>query len=117
MHIQQSARNERIASLLAASSTPESRQWHVVGLFYAALHLCEAYFATGSIHNRSHEARDIAMSRLSILRPILTAYRQLRSDSESIRYGGHIPNSAQVQQDVRFFNEIAAYIRSNLPQT
>jgi hypothetical protein len=54
------------------------------------------------------------MSRVASLKPILTAYRQLRSDSESARYSGYVPNAAEVQQDMRFFNQVANFIRKRL---
>jgi hypothetical protein len=83
-------------------------------LFYAALHFVEAGFATLNVHNRSHRARDDAMSKESQFDAVIGQYRQLPDDSENARYGLWRPRSHEVDQDVRYYAQLVAHLRAGL---
>jgi hypothetical protein len=62
--------------------------WAVSGVFYAALHYVEAYFASRfpPRHPSTHVSRDNYINSDSILRPIYIDYRQLEDESRNARY-------------------------------
>jgi hypothetical protein len=115
-HVNQARRNEAVYRYLSLWDSEESRQWQIVSLFYASLHWVEARFDILGMHNANHEERDTAMSRTGEFRPIVWNYRQLRTDSENIRYRADRARAAQLRQDRAYFELIANHIRALLPQ-
>src|SRR5205823_2251134 len=60
--------------------------WAITGLFYAALHYVEAFFATQNRHSADHRARDSAIRRDPDLRAIYDDYNELKNFSINARY-------------------------------
>lgn len=61
--------------------------WQVTSLFYAAVHLVQAYFSAKTNHYPgSHEAREELVRQDSKLRTIYRDYRELKHLSISSRY-------------------------------
>jgi hypothetical protein len=62
--------------------------WAVTGVFYAALHYIEAYFAgrVPALHPPSHTIRDNHIHSDNTLRAIYVDYRQLEDESRNARY-------------------------------
>jgi hypothetical protein len=108
VHLAQAERNLSIDRLLSARDQPESRQWQLVVRFYAVVHLIEAELASFSHHSRNHEHREVAMTRLQPLRPLVLLYRRLRSDSENVRYGCWLPGEPDVEANRLVLAQIAA---------
>jgi hypothetical protein len=83
-HLDQFQHNLQVSQLLADAG--DSWGWAVTALFYAALHLCQAYLRAQGLTVESHWARQREMRTSQELRPILHHYRALRMDSEEARY-------------------------------
>jgi hypothetical protein len=60
--------------------------WAVTVLFYAALHLTQAYLQRSEISAENHRQRDQEIRSSEELRPILDPYRALKAHSENARY-------------------------------
>ncbi|MGA3322941.1 MAG: hypothetical protein ABSF45_00575 [Terriglobia bacterium] len=62
--------------------------WAINGVFYAALHYVEAYFASRvpAVHPSTHTIRDNHIHRDKTLKPIYVDYRQLEDESRNARY-------------------------------
>jgi hypothetical protein len=86
IHVQKANDNESFAGSL--SDTPQaSLNWKLVILFYAAVHLVEAYLAKNlAIHLRSHTTRDGYISREANLRQIRNQYWHLKFYGYNARY-------------------------------
>lgn len=69
-------------------ATTSYRDWIVTGLFYAALHYVEAYFATQNYHSSDHRTRDTAIARFSETKKIYSDYSELKNHSINARYFG-----------------------------
>jgi HEPN domain-containing protein len=81
-HFQQSLRNRATALRLSQSGDYE---WGVIALFYASLHLVQAYFVRNGVPVQSHRQRDRQIA-LGELRPVFESYKALRIHSEHARY-------------------------------
>lgn len=66
--------------------------WAFTGVFYAALHYIEAYFANQvpPLHPPTHKIRDNYIHNNIDLLPIYVDYRQLGDESRNARYEAHI---------------------------
>jgi HEPN domain-containing protein len=82
-HAAQSEHNLLVAGRLADA---DAYDWAITALFYAALHLLQAYLTRTGIHVTTHMARDRYMRAATDLLPILSDYRALRDASEHARY-------------------------------
>jgi uncharacterized protein (UPF0332 family) len=82
-HLAQYERNVLISQHLAEASDYD---WAVTALFYAALHLVQAWFVTRNFSVGNHRRRDNEMLASTYLQPILDEYRALRTHSENARY-------------------------------
>lgn len=71
-----------------SESSPDDREWACVALFYAALHLLDAYLIAKQpgANLDTHSARNRAIAVNSELRRFGNAYRMLQNISEEIRY-------------------------------
>jgi hypothetical protein len=67
----------------------EYPDWAITGLFYAALHLMEAFLAVKDIHVEDHKERVNYIGRLSELKPLYQYYRALYDYSVNARYKMH----------------------------
>jgi hypothetical protein len=82
-HLLEAARNEVLAGKLADMG---EMAWAVTVLFYASVHLVQAYLTSRSAAPSTHAARDVAIERDAALRPILRHYDILKKASEIARY-------------------------------
>lgn len=90
-HVDQAGRNQDLAQHLLSEprTVPE---WAVTLLFYAALHLLEAYFSHSGIahpeppRRQTHANRRRLMLERPELSDIIDTYELLQSDSENARY-------------------------------
>jgi hypothetical protein len=85
-HAAKATHNETFFRGFDLDTTPYL-DWVVVAVFYAALHLVEAFAATQGEHPNSHLERDRFLWASSALQPILVHYFHLKSDAEDARYG------------------------------
>lgn len=89
-HLHQAEANRRFAHHLVReqSDNPTALQWAVTVAFYAALHCVQSHYVLklGSDAPTNHFARDQAMRDYPLPDHVHTAYRILRTQSESARY-------------------------------
>jgi hypothetical protein len=83
-HLDQFQHNDVASQVLARAG--DNWDWAVTAMFYAALHLCQAYLIRAGLEANSHGSRDRQMLASPQLRPILDQYRALRNDSQEARY-------------------------------
>jgi len=76
-HFNKAQHNEKFFNHFDVDKT-EFRDWVVVGIFYAAIHYYEAYFARYGKHSYSHEARDEWIGNDSRIGDTYTEYRELK---------------------------------------
>jgi hypothetical protein len=82
-HEAQAHRNQVLAERLASEGDYE---WAVTTLFYAALHLLQAYAESAGTDISTHAERGRWLRRSSELHAVLGPYRVLRSRSQDARY-------------------------------
>src|SRR5262245_57387844 len=99
---------------------PDQKQWSCVVLFYATLHLLNAYLIDKkqislAPSSTEHAERKKAMNRCPELRDAPKKYRQLKDLSESVRYdAGFKYTDAHHQQARTIVNRIIAIVESKL---
>ncbi len=81
-HQAQALRNESVADRLAALGEFE---WAITCLFYASLHLIQAYLRQSDVTTTNHFQREWQMRRTPLLVDI-PSYRLLKTYSENARY-------------------------------
>lgn len=79
----QFAHNADVAARLAVLADYD---WAVIALFYASLHLAQAYLVRRGVFADTHVRRERQMLMLPELESVLDAYRTLRDRSEDARY-------------------------------
>lgn len=84
-HVAKAKHDEGFVSSLDLSTTPYV-DWAITGLFYAALHYVEAYFAAMRRHSPDHRTRDSAVQRDSRIKGIYNDYSELKNFSINARY-------------------------------
>ncbi|MBI5408068.1 MAG: hypothetical protein HZA14_01730 [Nitrospirae bacterium] len=62
------------------------QDWAITGLFYASLHLIEAFLALKGIHVENHVERSKYFSRIKELKPLYHEYKSLYEYSVNARY-------------------------------
>lgn len=85
-HLAKAQRNERLSSEL--KQLPEQyRDWQIIAVFYAAVHLVQAYLRDKTtMYPQTHEERDRLISSLETLRAIYPNYQELKHLSVTARY-------------------------------
>ncbi len=109
-HLQQFERNTAVAQKLSESADYE---WAVIALFYAGLHLVQAYLVRGGIDAKNHSQRNREIMRNEEMRAVHESYRALRDDSEYARYEcGRF--SQQEFEEIRggTFNRIVTHVQA-----
>ncbi|MGE5595758.1 MAG: hypothetical protein ACM3S1_06935 [Hyphomicrobiales bacterium] len=81
-HLAKAVHNEK---LFAALDSSNFNDWRVTTLFYAALHLVDAYLAPLH-HPTNHQARTKIVASDQFLRLLFVQYRELESRSREARY-------------------------------
>ena len=84
-HLQKARHDEEFVQFLDSTAV-KFTDWAATGLFYAALHYVEAYFATRGTHSPDHRARDSSVYRDKRLRQIYNDYNELKNFSINARY-------------------------------
>ena len=82
-HLDQFEHNLSVSSRLEASGDLD---WAVTTLFYAALHLVQAYIVRHGLPADSHRQREQQVLAHAELRQIADQYKALQNQSESARY-------------------------------
>lgn len=85
-HLRQARHNRDLIAALDPTTTLFT-DWVVIGAFYAALHMVEAWFAGRGLHFMSHVERDDWISKAKELRrTIWPRYKELEFQSRRARY-------------------------------
>lgn len=102
-HIHQAERNEKFFDDVKNEYT----DWAVTGLFYAALHLVEAFLSLKNQRAEDHKTRSWYISTIKELKPIYEDYRALYDYSVNARYK-MLPLSLESLNDIyaEFFSNI-----------
>jgi len=66
--------------------------WAVTGLFYAALHLVDAFLSKKGVSVEDHKTRSWYVASVSELKPIYGDYRAMYDYSVNARYKMHVLN-------------------------
>ena len=82
-HVGEAAHDETLARSLAAMN---EFGWAVTLLFYASVHLIQAYLVQLGRITSTHSARENAMERIRPLQPVQRHYDTLKIASEAARY-------------------------------
>ena len=67
--------------------TTEFRDWIVVGIFYAAIHYYEAYFARYAKHSPTHGTRDGWIAMDDRIKDTYDDYRELKQHRRQASHG------------------------------
>ena len=76
-HLSKAQHNEKSFNSLGMDTT-EFRGWIVVGIFYAAVHYYEAYFARYAKHSPTHDTRDGWLAIDNKISDTYCDYRELK---------------------------------------
>jgi len=93
-HLAKAAWNERASVALASMGYLD---WAVTTMFYAVLHLVEAYFTNRGVRSKTHGRRELAIRQDSHLQPLHYYYMQLKDVSLQARYDCEEFTAAEVQ--------------------
>jgi hypothetical protein len=106
VHIQKAKDNEAFADTLS-DSPQASLNWKLVILFYAAIHLVEAYLAkTLNMDVKSHTTRDKYMEREASLRQIRNDYWHLKFYGYNARYEADQFTNQDVVKALGYFAQV-----------
>jgi hypothetical protein len=110
-HIAQAEHNEALCRAIGGSQYAD---WAVTALFYAALHLVDAYLAP-NVHPKTHTVRRGLVDTVAGLRPIRDQYRELEERSRDARYKciRFTPAAVKELRSVRF-EPLKAHLRALL---
>jgi HEPN domain-containing protein len=113
-HRAKATHNIDVASAIA-KLPHDARDWQVTALFYAAVHLIQAYFAAiGSSYPQTHQDRDHAIIQDRRLRKIYNDYRELKQAAVASRYLCWPVNDFDVSEAKRHLAMVQAFIDNAL---
>ena len=98
-HIEKAKHNETFYAMLGIETSPY-KDWVVVGIFYTALHLIDAYLATKNIHPFSHQMRDDWVKKNYELNSVWLDYRDLKEFRMKASYKLHQFTAQELRTDV-----------------
>lgn len=98
-HLQKAKHNETFYLSFDIKETP-FRDWVVVGVFYSALHLIEAYLVTKGLHSLSHATRDDWVKNRREMDPIYFDYRDLKQLRMKASYKCCSFSATEVEKEV-----------------
>lgn len=117
-HITKARHNEEFIDSFNLDNSP-FLDWVVNGIFYAALHYLDSYFATRNMHPSDHKTRNSYIRSTNLNLVLWTAYRNLQTDSRSARYEKRCFSPEEIRQDILpLLNDIKNQLRgfvSNIP--
>jgi hypothetical protein len=108
-HIQKAQHNLHFCQAVAALGD-DYRDWQVVALFYAALHVIQAYFADKTVdYPGNHSERDQKIATNAHLKTIYNEYRELKTLSSDCRYKCNNTNDHDVREAHRLYIAIESH--------
>lgn len=109
-HLDKAARNERLSSEL--KQLPDGyTEWQVITVFYAAVHLVQAYLrAKTTEYPQTHAERDQLIVTMKVLNPIYKPYQELKHMAVTARYACLPTNDFDVKEARKQLAEIRAYL-------
>lgn len=114
-HSSQAEKNQRFFSQFDLNST-EFLDWMVTGVFYTALHLVDAYFATEGRHLTTHRSRQDAIAKHPVIQGVFEDYRELETTSRDARYNVRQFSTAEVNSLINDeFVSIRGLVLLNMP--
>lgn len=84
-HLSKADHNEKFFNSFDLKNTT-FRDWVVVGIFYAALHYYEAYFANQNKHSRNHDLSDDWIANDDNISESYLNYRELKEQRWNASY-------------------------------
>ena len=84
-HLSKAEHNEKFFRSFDMNST-DFRDWIVIGIFYAAIHYYEAYFALKNKHSKHHKITDDWISNDEKISDTLFDYRELKQQRREASY-------------------------------
>jgi len=104
-HEARAGRNEALCRHLHVTAAGTFLDWEATSLFYAGVHLVEAFLATVSLHPAGHQERQESVG--TYLKPAHGAYRQLEELSARARYNAHVEiTPANVADALMWFQQV-----------
>ena len=110
-HILQAEHNER---LYEALDRVVYSDWAMTSLFYAALHYVDALILQNGVQPDSHQTRNRKVSQLTVLKPILRQYLDLKARSQSARYDGYSYSTEELVLSKNDLESIKKQVLRNL---
>jgi hypothetical protein len=95
------------------SLSPSDDGWHIVTMFYAALHLVDAYLSTKPdwLPPQSHSDRRSSLIQYPEMKRLGNSYRELQNVSEDVRYSADYVYETEMTREVkRDFHRVIAVI-------
>lgn len=91
--------------------------WAITGIFYATIHLIEAFLATKNIHVEDHKERAKYIGLLKELKPLFQYYRALYDYSVNARYKMYSFTVEGINESYKEFfipikNEITKFLKT-----
>jgi hypothetical protein len=90
---------------------PQFIDWEIVTVFYAALHLIDAYFAKNNIHPTDHTDRRHLINNNTNLDPIRNDYKYLYLLSKTARYDRAVMSQKEIQSAITWLSNIEKAIQ------
>jgi uncharacterized protein (UPF0332 family) len=98
-YLQQAAHNEKFFFSFDIEKT-EFRDWAVVGAFYSAVHLINAYLLTQGYEPKDHHTRDNAIKMYSVTKKIAWEYSELKNHAFNARYKAYRFSAKEIKEEV-----------------
>lgn len=116
-HRAKAQKNRQLSSDLEAKLA-DYREWQVTTVFYAAVHLVQAYLrAKTSAYPQTHQERDELINRLPDLKPLYVPYNELKRVSVKSRYACLPVNQFDVDEARKQYDIIRQHIDRLLAPT
>lgn len=114
-HLKKAKHNEDFYSSFDITKT-DYKDWTVVGIFYTALHLVDAYFAQKNVHPFAHGMRDEWVKKDWKLIKIYPDYRDLKEYRQKASYKIYDFKSEEVKNDViPLLDSIKTFLKNLTP--
>jgi hypothetical protein len=89
--------------------------WAIVAYFYSALHWVDALLAEKlKKHPENHRERENYFRLVDVLRDIFTEYKQLKLESETVRYKLHKFEKSHIKYSAKYYKKIKEKISQRL---
>jgi enterochelin esterase-like enzyme len=98
-HIEKARHNTKFYASFDLHETP-FKDWVVVGVFYSALHIIDAYLVTKGEHSFSHITRDSWIKNRRELDPVWFDYRDLKELRMQASYKCRAFSADEIKKEV-----------------